>query len=1039
MLIELVARAAHRRTISPAWIASAALAIGAVALTVRLVMQQVYVPVSPWVAALTLMDAEMGRNLSEGRGWVANRQVIERATMAQRDSTRHTMVDLQDVLPVDDGVAGNWISPGAAHSPGYSVWFALSYWLGGDYRYVHSQRMQAVLDSLAAVLVFAIGCRCWSVGAGIIGGMLYAVSPPHAFLGNLTVAAATDSFWFLLAAYGGVVAIQATLHGRRPFSGVALVVSAAFAGASMNSTAMLLPAVLALALGVLALRDRRLWRAVVAMLVAQLIVLAALTPWALRNQRVYGQFSLVRGSFWQLAFAAWGELPNPWGLGFDDKEFWHWIDENCPGCNSASQQLATRDFLVHKVVLTAPFGRHIAHLIRLRLPRLLAVAETPEGVLSTNAPRSLQAWFSAWNRSVPIIALLAAVGLLIASLNTESRWGIWAALGPTIFLTAFSLMFYVELRKTVPGYGFVFALAGIAVATLLDFARRLSLRRFGFFVQASAVTLYLATFGVGRVRGQFVAAGGELDAHVVTRAGDVWGWGNDLYGQLGDGRQLSRYAVAAKVKAKGLQDVSWVASGSNHTLAVTRDGAVWAWGDNHWGQISADATLRVLEPRLVAFDAPVASVSGGYVHSLALDRSGQVWAWGSNLYGQLGTGDYKDRQHPTLVKLPRRMRNVSAGWFFSLAVDDTGHVWGWGNNERGQLGNSNLGAIPVPRMIEGLEDIVSVVSGHQHAVALRSDGSVWSWGANDYGQVGVPLRDGQRFARATAGRLTAGELAYGDLELLRQTSGPDANPGVRRSPDFAIEWRPQRVPGVPVAMQVASEADSSLMLTASGEVWAWGDNLYGQLGDGTFETRNRPVPIGSLPPVVSLGTGGHAHAVAIAVDGAVWTWGFGHYGQLGGGVTERRRGDPRKIENFRLVEPSLDLRPSEALLLNASQMGWVERGVIFEGSHLVIKNKAAGQFTYAAVSNPVEVGPSASFSSFFAQGVVRSGGITIGIQVDERWVYQVNLTEGPFTVTWEPSKRLRAVAVIAHNLSDASLTSDIEVTAWGWRREPNHP
>ena len=172
----------NRRTLA------ALIALYAVAIGFRLWMLESFKPAAPWVGALTLADAEMGRNLLAGRGWVANIDMIDKANRAQEGHP--TMVDLQELLPVDDAKPDVLVTVGSAHSPGYSLWFALSYWLGGDYRYVYSQRMQALLDATACLLLFGIGRRVWSTTAGWFAAVWYALSPANAFLANLTVAAA---------------------------------------------------------------------------------------------------------------------------------------------------------------------------------------------------------------------------------------------------------------------------------------------------------------------------------------------------------------------------------------------------------------------------------------------------------------------------------------------------------------------------------------------------------------------------------------------------------------------------------------------------------------------------------------------------------------------------------------------------------------------------------------------------------------------------------------------------------------------------------
>lgn len=1004
----------------------------AVALAFRFAMLDAYQPTSPWVAALTLADAEMGRNLVEGRGWMANAQLLARATKAQ--TAQATMVDLQALLPVADADPGNIVSIGTAHSPGYSMWFAASYLLGGEYRYIYSQRMQALLDGLGALLVFAIGRRCWSLTAGVVGGLLYAVSPPHAFLGNLTVAAATDSFWFLLAAYGAVVTAQSVQAGRRPWVGGAVVAAAAFFGACMNSTALVLPSVTAGLALLLAAFDRKLLRVAAVLVLAQVIVLAALTPWAFRNQRQFDQFSLVRGSFWQLAFAAWGELPNPWGLGFDDKEYWHWIDEHCPGCSPGAQQKAMRDFLIADVVTTSPFPRHIVNLLALRLPRALAVARTPEGVFRANAPeqsvRVLKEVFAQWDRALPVLALLAAAGLLVALARPQHRLTVTMCLAPTLFLTCFSLVFYVELRKTVPGYGFVFVLSGIAVAALVSWVRTHAHRAGrSSMVASTAGLVFLATWANLHSQGPPIAAGGELHSEIVTGRGEVWGWGNDLYGQLGDGKPIGRYAVDLKTRAGGLAEVVEVAAGSNHSLAIRKDGSVWGWGDNSLGQLGDGTRTSRLEPVQIPGLEKTQAVAGGYVHSLALDGRGGLWSWGSNLYGQLGTSEVAESLQPRRVALPRPVVAIAAGWFFSLAVDDIGQVWAWGRNSRGQLGSGSTTDSARPQVISGLAAIRFVAAGHQHGLAMGRDGRVWGWGANDYGQVGVSRTDEMSLPRT----FSMLETIAPNGTRVRAANAPSSIAG-------RTELVPREVRGIPPPARLVAAADSSLLTTSAGAVWGWGDNLYGQLGDGTYATRATPAPVAGLPPVIAVGAG-HAHMMAVATDWTVWTWGFGHYGQLGDGLTERRLAVPRKVRNLRAREPVLDLGAENALAFGPNEVGWFEPGVVVDGRRLIIKNTAAGQYAYAALAKPVSVGPESSRRHLFAQGVVRAGAITVGIQENERWVFQTNIeSPGPFTVLWDVPAAMNAVVVIAHHLPADNLDSDVEIAAWGWLKSlPGEP
>jgi hypothetical protein len=242
---------------------------------------------------------------------------------------------------------------------------------------------------------------------------------------------------------------------------------------------------------------------------------------------------------------------------------------------------------------------------------------------------------------------------------------------------------------------------------------------------------------------------------------------------------------------------------------------------------------------------------------------------------------------------------------------------------------------------------------------------------------------------------------------------------------------PRAIIGAPAARRVFAEADSTLALAADGTVWAWGSNQYGQLGDGTFTTRSQPARVVGLPPVVAVGAG-HAHAVAVAGDGTLWAWGFGFYGQLGEGLTDRRLARPRTLQYLRAREPHLDLAPANAMVLGPGGLQFVEPGVIAE-SGVLIRGEVKDRNAYAVMARPVTVGPDQPWRWFYAQGRVRTGGITIGVLVDNQWIFTRTIdVPGTFTVLWRAPTQMNATAVIAHHLAGASLTSDIDISSWGW-------
>lgn len=450
-------------------------AIVLLALAFRVGMAATYwsQPPNQIVMGMTLWDAEMGRNLLAGRGWVLNWGFVERVDRALVE--RGAMVDPQDYLPADDS------RPGAletfkdyAHTPGYAVWLAASFALGGAQRFVYSQWMQSALDAAACLLVFGIARRLWSNTAGLIGALAYALSPAHVYLAIQTVAAATDSFWLLLVAYG-TVRLWYDLHGgRSPWIGLLGVTLGGFGGTVMNSAAFVLPVVAAAWAVVVGIFARPAWRVVPFLMAAQVALVLLLTPWALRNQRVYGQLVFTRQTFWQFAWETLGGVPNPWGLamGNNDIVYWNWVREHCPGaCPPAEREAVTRRDLFTRVFRSPAFPAHLARLVAHQAPGLIYTSRLPadKPYVGRGAPgRLVASVLAVLNVAALLLWPAALVGLMLVTLRGSPAAGAWLGLAPTIFVLLFSLAFLVEPRRTTTAYGYCLALCGVAAASFYE-------------------------------------------------------------------------------------------------------------------------------------------------------------------------------------------------------------------------------------------------------------------------------------------------------------------------------------------------------------------------------------------------------------------------------------------------------------------------------------------------------------------------------------------------------------------------------------------
>ena len=216
--------------------------------------------------------------------------------------------------------------------------------------------------------------------------------------------------------------------------------------------------------------------------------------------------------------------------------------------------------------------------------------------------------------------------------------------------------------------------------------------------------------------------------------GSVRAWGASYFGQVGDGTTGNiRYVP---VQVIGLTGVVAISAGSNHTVALKGDGNVWAWGDNTFGQLGDGAPPARSTPVQVSGLTGAIAISAGNIHTVALKGDGSVWAWGNNGNGQFGDGTTTNRSTPVLVSGLTGVVAISAGVLHTIALKDDGSVWAWGDNYYGELGDPTTTYRSTPVQVSGLTGVVAISAGFRHTVALKGDGSVLAWGDNSDGRIG---------------------------------------------------------------------------------------------------------------------------------------------------------------------------------------------------------------------------------------------------------------------------------------------------------------
>ena len=346
-------------------------------------------------------------------------------------------------------------------------------------------------------------------------------------------------------------------------------------------------------------------------------------------------------------------------------------------------------------------------------------------------------------------------------------------------------------------------------------------------------------------------------------------------------------AAAAAVRARG-----------SHTCALTTAGGVVCWGDNESGQLGDGTTTRRSTPTPVnGLGGNVAAIATGRVHSCALTASGGVACWGYNYYGQLGDGTTTNRTTPTLVSgLSSGVAAIAAGWYSTCALLTEGGAVCWGWNAGGHLGDGTTTNRWTPTPVSGLSSGVATIAvGAQHTCVLTISGGALCWGSN-----GGKLGDG-----TTAGRLTPTPvvglasgvvaIAPGQYHTCAVTTGGlarcwgDNYYGQLGDGTTTTRLTPTAVIGLSSgAAAIAADHYRSCALTAEGGVLCWGNNSWGQLGDGTTTTRSTPTAVSGLASGATAVSVGEFHTCAVTMGGGAKCWGKNWYGQLGDGTTADR-------------------------------------------------------------------------------------------------------------------------------------------------------
>jgi len=415
-----------------------------------------------------------------------------------------------------------------------------------------------------------------------------------------------------------------------------------------------------------------------------------------------------------------------------------------------------------------------------------------------------------------------------------------------------------------------------------------------------------------------------------TKNGAVVCWGNNDSGQLGDGTITSRKKPALVLNAKSLDPVpnerakapkgktfvaEKLAAGYDGTCAL-RSGEVWCWGTRH-ERIFSDIERYRRHPERVRGISEAVEIVAGFGFMCARVHSGRVWCWGENDEMQLGDGTDNKRLEPVAVRGVKDAMELVANYGRACVLRKNGIVTCWGNHESqhelraatpwrrkiqsislgtghlclllksskvlcqgsnssGQLGNGEGGCKPDPNdyscnrpksrckrrqicdrseefvAVKGLDDVKSLTLGGGFSCALKQTGRMSCWGTNHFGELGI---------------------------------GP-AQPG--------MVLAPKELKDLNKITQVVASSHHACARVSSGEVFCWGQNVFGEIGDRTTQRRLSPSAVFGIDDALEVSIG-LSHGCARRNGDEVWCWGDNDDGVLGVGDEQRLHLTPKPV------------------------------------------------------------------------------------------------------------------------------------------------
>jgi alpha-tubulin suppressor-like RCC1 family protein len=424
---------------------------------------------------------------------------------------------------------------------------------------------------------------------------------------------------------------------------------------------------------------------------------------------------------------------------------------------------------------------------------------------------------------------------------------------------------------------------------------------------------------------------------IISTDGRVFMWGANYYGDIGDGtkeRRLLPVEITQNFNLEEEEQIIKIDFGESHTTALSSEGRVFAWGDNDYGQIGNGTFVNELLPIditdnfVLSPEDKIIDIAIGAYHCAAISSLGEVFMWGDNENGKINDGSDDYFEFPTnitstfVLDMNETIVKMSLGLEHTMALSSEGKVFTWGANDAGALGDGSTTRSSIPLdistqfVLDSTETITEIVAGNYVSLALTSNGNIFTWGNYENGELG----DGSVGNRLSPVRITS-RFGFSEDEYIAQVDyGQDffvARTNKNRvfgwgyNNDYQLGTPTNDTQFVPFDMtlflgleetedviDISAGAYNTAVLTSLNNLYAWGYNGDGQIGNGVTMDSALPVNINqkfniTIVNQFSLAEDetiydvamGYFNYVVVTSYGRVFTWGLNDEGQLGNGTT----------------------------------------------------------------------------------------------------------------------------------------------------------